>query len=76
MLSWPYHTLPVLDGPKAWRNATEFERRHWIESDCLYFVSCHNRELFLVPPDGRRRLYVAAPPSWKNYKPCRALATL
>lgn len=27
-----------------------------------------------MAPEEKRRLYVAAPPSWKGYKPCSSLA--
>lgn len=38
------------------------------------FLWMAQSRVFLVPPKERRHLYVAAPTSWKDYKPCRALS--
>lgn len=66
--------LPFLHKSKVRRNGTKFERRHWTELGALFNVSWHNGESFLVPPDERRRLFVATPPSLKRYKLCRTYA--
>lgn len=74
ILPWPRHGLYFLEGSKAWCNARKFERRHRTEGDGSYFFGWHNRQLFLAPPEERRRLYVATAMSWVEYKTCSALS--
>lgn len=57
-----------------WRDAIRFERRHWLDTGCGYFVGWQNKEFFPVPLDEKRLLYVATPLDWKIHEPCRALA--
>lgn len=63
MLPWLRHKLLLSELSSIWRNATNFERRHWTEPDTSYIFGWQNREAFLVPPEERRRLYVATPTS-------------
>lgn len=70
----PHHTQLLLNGSKIWWIATKFKKRHRTESEGTLFVGWHSQSLILVPLEETRRLHVAAPPSWKDNKPCRVLA--
>lgn len=74
VLSWPHHILKFLDGWTIWCNATTFELQHQAEPDCSFIVGWLNRVFFLISAKKRRSFYIATPPSWNNYKPCRTLA--
>lgn len=74
MFSWPWHMLSFVDGLKVWWSATKFERPHWTESDGSYCLGWHSREFFLVAVGEWRRMYIASPTMWKEYKPCCALS--
>lgn len=74
MLPCLYRVLSFLVGSKIRRDATNVERLYRTDSRCPHFAKQYNQEYYLVPREVNRRLYSAVPPSWRGYKPCRALA--